>query len=209
LSFNSSLFRLFRKTYDPDDFAERGYLDETWKDRNLPHGYYFAPQREDNPNLLILTNMYIIPEMRLFAMHPWTNLIAASQYDDIQWRYDELNHQLLTALYPEPDGELRPLSVERAKDIIDFLTPNSEKGKYPDYYNPEPERACWRRWLDRLWGRFLGHHNGSSRRSDWENIPVGGSVSLMDLKERVLYSHYGYHGDEWVHITLSNYMGKN
>jgi len=209
LSFNPPLFRLFRKPYDPDDFTERGYIDETWKDRNLPRGYYFAPQREDNPNLLVLTNMYVIPEMRLFAMHPWTNLIAGSQYDDIQWRYDELNYQLLSTLYPRPDGDLRPLSVERAKDIIDFLTPDPEKGKYPDYYNPMPERAWWWQLLDRLWRRFLGRHNRDSRRDDWKNVPIGGSISLLDLKERVIHSHYGYYGDEWVQITLSGNYVKN
>ena len=206
LEFNPLLFRLFRKEYNPDDFGERGYIDESWKDRNVPYGYYFAPQREHDSHLLVVTNMYIIPEMRLFAMHPWTNLIASSHYDDIQWRYDELNNQLLARLYPEPDGELTPLSLEDAKDIIDFLTPNPDKGKYPDYYNPEPEGPCWRRLWDRLRDEFRRYRNSGSGRSDWKSIPVDGSVSLMDLKGKTIHSHYGYHGDDWVQIALPNYV---
>lgn len=197
LGFNETLFKLFNKKYNPDDFTERGYIGKSWKDKNVPLGYYFAPQRENNPNLVLVTNMCIIPEMRLFAMHPWTNLIASDHYDEVQWRYDELNNQLLTKLSE------KKLTLEDAKGIIDFLSPCRE---FPDYYNPQPESPCWRRLLDRLRGKLSGHRNSDSKRDDCENIQVRGSVSLMDLKERVIYSHYGYYGDDWVQIHLEKYL---
>ena len=207
LRFNERLFGLFGKQYEPAAFTERGYVDRSWKDRNCPYGYYFAPQRESDPNLVLVTNMFIVPEMRLFAMHPWTNLVSASQLDDLQWRYDELNNQLLSKLYPAPDGRLVPLSLEDAKDLIDYLTPNPEKGRHPEYYNPPPEspkgffRRLWN-WLVKL---FSGRE-AASLSADWRSIEIEGSVSLMDLKEKTIHSHYGYHGDGWVTIHLEEYV---
>ncbi len=68
LRFNERLFGLFRKRYDPFAVAERGFINRSWRDRNCPYGYHFAHQRENDPNL-----------------------VSASQLDDLQWRYDELN----------------------------------------------------------------------------------------------------------------------
>lgn len=208
LKFNERLFGIFDKQYDPDAFAERGYIDSSWKDRNCPYGYYFAPQREKDPNLVLVTNMFIIPEMRLYAMHPWTNLVSASQLDDLQWRYDELNYQLLSKLYPTPGGPLTPLSVEEARDLIDYLTPNPEKGKHPEYYNPPPEPASgfFRRVWDWILSKILGHEGAPAAGADWRSIQIEGSVSLMDLKEKTIHSHYGYHGDGWVTIHLEEYV---
>jgi hypothetical protein len=207
LRFNERLFALFGKRYDPAAFAERGYIDRSWKERNCPYGYYFAPQRESDSNLVLVTNMFIIPEMRLFAMHPWTNLVSASQLDDLQWRYDELNNQLLSRLYPAPDGRLTPLSLEDAKDLIDYLTPNPEKGRHPEYYNPPPEPH--KGFFRRLWNWFVKLFSGreaAALSSGWKGIEIEGSVSLMDLKEKTIHSHYGYHGDGWVTIHLDQYV---
>jgi hypothetical protein len=207
LRFNERLFGLFGKRYDPAAFTERGFIDPSWKDRNCPYGYYFAPQREDDPNLVLVTNMFIIPEMRLFAMHPWTNLVSAGQLDDLQWRYDELNDQLLSRLYPRPTGQLTPLSLEDAKDLIDYLTPNPDKGKHPEYYNPspEPERGVFRRVWDWLLKTIFGRES-RALGTDWRSIQIEGSVSLMDLREKTIHSHYGYHGDGWVTIHLEEYV---
>jgi hypothetical protein len=208
LRFNERLFGLFSRQYDPDAFTEQGYINRSWKDRNCPYGFYFAPQRENDPNVVLVTNMFIIPEMRLYAMHPWTNLVSASQLDDLQWRYDELNCQLLSKLYPTPGGALTPLSLEDAKDLIDYLTPNPEKGKHPEYYNPPPEPATG--FFQRIWewlrNLFTGREGTASERADWREVQIEGSVSLMDLKEKTIHSHYGYHGDGWVTIHLEEYL---
>lgn len=202
LAYNEELFRKFDKPYDPAYFDERGYINKTWKGKNCPKGYYFAPQRERDSHAVVVTNMFIIPEMRMYAMHPWTNLMAASQVDDLQWRYDELNNQLLSKLYPDPDGSLTPLSLEDAKELIDYLTPNPDKGKHPEYYNPAPEPPAWRRVLKRI----LGGDGSCPARADWRTIEIAGSVSLMDLKEKTIHSKFGYHGDEWVCIRLGEYV---
>jgi hypothetical protein len=206
LQFNEKLFKLFKKEYDPAAFGPRGYINPSWKSKNCPKGYYFAPQRETEPNMVLVTNMYIIPEMRLFAMHPWSNLMAASQVDDLQWRYDELNAQLLERLYPDPDGPLVPLSLESAKDLADYLTPDPDKGRHPEYYNPEPETSGWRAALNRLRASILGGGPVVPAQADWRTIVIEGSVSLMDLKARTIYSHYGYYGDEWLSLRLQEYV---
>jgi hypothetical protein len=207
LELNRGLFQLFGREYDPDDFMERGYIVDSWEEKHIPrrkrvpYGYYFAPQREHDAHLVLVTNMYIIPEMRLFAMHPWTNLLAASHYDNLQWRYDELNNELLDRL----EDANQPLSLEEAKDAIDFLSPNPQK-KNHDYYDPKPTSTCCQRLWHRLCRKFPGRHRPDPKSDHWKHIQVHGSVSLMDLKNKVIYSHYGYHGDEWVHISLKEYV---
>jgi hypothetical protein len=71
-----------------------------------------------------------------------------------------------------------PITTETAIGLIDFLNPLT--GQYPKYYADQPK--C----------------NGEPQ--------IFGSVNLFDLKENIIYSHFGYYCDEWVHITLPNYI---
>jgi hypothetical protein len=113
----------------PDSFGERGYINRRWTDKNCPGPFYFAPQREKRPDVLIATNHCISPEMRMASMNEWIALLAGRNQDDIQWRYDELNSEILDALEGEPGG----LSAAAAWQLIDFLRPD---GRFPEYYNP-------------------------------------------------------------------------
>jgi hypothetical protein len=134
-TFNEELIKEYKKrvpsyqyTYDPHDFEERGSLDKQWTDKNCPGPYYFAPQRENAPSTTLVTNHYIIPEMRLCAMNWWTTIIASGTADDMQWRYDELNKELLTLL------DKGHMTYNEAKATIDYLAPNRT---FPAYYNKE------------------------------------------------------------------------
>jgi hypothetical protein len=134
-TFNETLIQEYKKkepsypyTYDQQDFAERKYLNKTWTDRNCPGPYYFAPQRESEPAVTLVTNHSIIPEMRLCAMNHWTAIIASGNIDDMQWRYDELNNELLTCM-----GK-GYMTYDEAKETIDFLAPYRA---FPDYYNKD------------------------------------------------------------------------
>jgi hypothetical protein len=103
---------------------------------------------------------------------------------------------------------LASLSLDDAKDLIDYLTPNPEKGKHPEYYNPtpEPKGGFFRRLWDWLLKTILGREGTAPAGADWRNIQIEGSVSLVDLKGKTIHSHYGYHGDGWVTIHLEEYM---
>jgi hypothetical protein len=115
--------------YSDTCFGERGFINRTWRDRNCPGPFYFAPQRESRPDVLVATNHCISPEMRLTSMSAWIALLAGGNQNDIQWRYDELNRQILDALDAAPGG----IDEGTAWQLIDFLNPN---GRFPDYYNP-------------------------------------------------------------------------
>ena len=112
----------------PDAFTERGAINRSWTDANCPGPFYFAPQRENRPDVVLATNAPITPEMRLTCMTEWIALLAGRNLNDIQWRYDELSREILDALDAEPGG----IAEKTAWDIIDFLRPN---GRFPTYYN--------------------------------------------------------------------------
>lgn len=139
LTFNNRLWKHFdrpllpaKKLY-PGAFSEDGYINKSHKERNCPSTFYFAPQRENNDNLIITTNHFIIPEMRFYAMHPWTSMIVGNIINDIQWRYDELNYQVLNMLKTKGFIEYKA-----AKQLIDFLAPY---GRYPSYYEENPRSS--------------------------------------------------------------------
>ena len=105
-------------------------------------------------------------------MNSWTNRISKTLLDDIQWRYDELNNQIMKAL---ENGN--KIDYEKARELIDYLSP---KRTYPKYYENNP-------------------------KSDDGEIVIDGSVSLCDLKNLTMESHYGYYCDEWVKINLARF----
>jgi hypothetical protein len=178
-SFNQELIKEYKKkvlpykyAYDPQDFDERTYLNKKWTDKNCPGPYYFPPQRENVPSVTLVTNHCIIPEMRLCAMNSWAAIIASGNIDDIQWRYDELNNELLTLL------DKGHLTYDGAKETIEYLAPYH---KFPDYYNKE--------------------------RKQLNQVQIQGSVSIIDLKQLTIETHYGYFSDEWIKISMKNYIG--
>jgi len=123
------LLTKYKYNYNPLDFAEKGYLNKMWTNNNCPVNYYFPPQRENRDDFLLASNHFLIPEMRLCAMLEWTQFVASGNIQDIQWRYDELNNELLNAL------EHPPVTYATLKNIMLFCSPYS--AKFPDYYNPQ------------------------------------------------------------------------
>lgn len=117
-----------KKVYE-EAFTEQGYINKA-NDKNCPSAYYFAPQREESSELLIATNHYIIPEMRYFAMHKWTEGIVGERVNDIQWRYDELNAQIQAML-----DKRGFIGFEEVKELAGFLSPY---GKNTGYYSGNP-----------------------------------------------------------------------
>ena len=67
-------------------------------------------------------------------MAEWTSIVARTWYDDFQWRYDELNRELMEALKASPGG----LTDAVAWSLINYL---SSKGRFPRYHNPDGDIA--------------------------------------------------------------------
>ncbi|MBN2018171.1 MAG: hypothetical protein JW794_08620 [Candidatus Cloacimonetes bacterium] len=180
--FNTGLFEKFDKPYDPEEFYDKmGFVDSTFKAHAVPGSYYFAPQREDKPDLVLVSNMYINPSMRLCSMAPWTNMISADHMDDSQWRYDALNRILLR--------EYGTIDFQKAKDIINFLAPN---GKYYTHFYEEINNSDYFYQI--------------AASSDGKTLQIFGATSICDLTNKVIESHYGYFADEWLRISLQNYI---
>lgn len=171
LRFNQGLFQHYNKTYDPNAFGENGYINQSWKDRNCPASFYFAPQRENKDDVMIMINHYVVPSMRLCGMNSGTVSVAKDSLDDIQWRYDELNHQIL-----ENYGQI---DFDKARELVDFLAPYH---KFPDYYKNAP-----------------GSSDGKTR-------VIHGSISICNLTDNIMQTHFGFYADEWVTTSLNNYL---
>jgi len=146
-------------------------------EKNCPLSYYFAPQREDQPGEVLVSNFFISPELRFTAMHYWTALLlgATNYIDDFQWRYDTLNYLIYLAL-KNGGGSV---DKETARKLIDFLNPN---GQFPGYYSKSP------------------------RSTDGKSVQVHGSVSFCDLKAKTMESLFGYYSDNWLTVTLPRYF---
>jgi hypothetical protein len=130
--WNEELWAERKVAFPAGSFGERGFINEKWTGRNCPGPYYFAPQREGRPDVLIATNHAVCPEMRMTAMNEWIALLAGANQNDIQWRYDELNREVLEAIDGSPAG----VSADTAWDLVDFLRPD---GMFPDYYNRDKD----------------------------------------------------------------------
>ena len=130
--FNDGLWRRKPKRRYPDAFTRVGRIDRTHEEHNCPSSSYFAPLRARRNQVVICSNHYVIPEMRLCAMTQWINILESMCADNSQWRYDELNRRTLLALQ---DG---PIDAETAKELIDFLAPNRVTG-HPTYYEKSPK----------------------------------------------------------------------
>ncbi len=128
--YNMPLWKRFGKPLPEDAFSDTGYIDAAPGDRNCPGAFYFAPPRGRPGQVVLMTNHYVIPEMRLCTMHPWAQRLVRANVDDSQWRYDELNHRILGLL--DREGAI---GFEAARAALDFLAPS---GDYPGYYPHNP-----------------------------------------------------------------------
>jgi hypothetical protein len=93
---------------------------------------YFPPQRESFPDVVLTSNLAIVPQMRLLEFGKWQTTIDSTA-KGIQFRYDRLN-QLITERYGQFDMNLM-------KRTVTFLSPTETPGYWDntDYAgNPEP-----------------------------------------------------------------------
>lgn len=138
LDFNAALWQYYQKNRDPhirlypDAFLPDGFINRTPEEKNCPSSFYFAPSRAEQ-NVIITTNHFVLPHMRLCAMDPWCAKVAQGKVNDIQWRYDELNHQIRQALQARGS-----INYATAKRLVDFLAPY---GRFPRYHQKSPKSA--------------------------------------------------------------------
>ncbi len=176
---NASLFKLAGKPHSLDQEEAKGRYHtrkrKPWRQKAVPKAYYFPPPRESRPDLLIATNQFLTPEMRLCSMGSWVSMVAASRENDFQWRYDELSSQIREAIDSSASrGE--KITLEQAKALVDFLSPLR---RHPAYYARNASSAKGKR--------------------------IEGAIALSELSERVLHAYYGYYDNNWLRLTLPRY----
>ncbi len=183
---NEELYRAFNLHTGKDlNYPElafndpEGMINPDWKTSKIPESYYFAPQREVLKQILLAGNHFLVPEMRLSGMAGWTNWVTGSHLDDFQWRYDELNRLTLQAGGYRNGNLTRKISRSKARDLIDFLSPQVST---------------------------LGYYDNNPTSPDGKEKIIEGTVSLLDLEERSLTTHYGYYCDGWLNLNLSRYI---
>lgn len=173
---------------DEEPLPERGIMirDQTWqfpaafRDINISiptedgtkHiGVYFPDQIETWPDVVIATNHYIIPRMRFTNFTPWISII-----EDIfksLWRYE--------TLFGFMEGEYGSIDFDTARDLIDFLNPNSVYGD-TGYYKPG--------------GEVKGHH---------------AIIDNKNLIMEALFGYYGPdpdHRTPWARVDLAEFISE-
>ena len=75
------------------------------------------------------------------------------------------------------------ISFRKAREIINFISPESEFAHLNDNYYTDPEK----------YGRET-------------HIPVEGSVSICSLKNLYMETITGYYEDDWVKLDLKDFL---
>jgi len=186
-----------------DQFGPSGRLNKRHWQTRCPAGSYFAPLRGEPGRVVITSNHYLCPEMRLTAMDERTNILdgVSQAANESQWRYDQLNYLVRQERgYGEDDNDpdaadLKPISYATAKRLINFLEPACTGGNRCPYVR---QRHCF---------HFRKYRPPQCRRRRSPGpIPIEGAVSLFDLRRRTIESYFGYHGDLWVKLSLMAYV---
>ena len=182
LSYYNETYYTYKKFWD-SAFNENGYIDVKCSDRNCPGSFYFPPQRETRNDFVMATNHYIIPEMRLSTMTRWLELLLMSKLNpfDNSSKNDDIQWRYDKLNYIIlSELKMGPIDYNKAKCLIDFLSPKGNN------YGPE----C----------------ASNSTKSPGGETRIEGSTALCDLKKKTIEGHYGYFCDEWVKITLPDYL---
>ncbi len=181
--FNESLFSYYNFPLMKDKWGPTGVFGMDQHDRVVPDAFYFAPQRESRDDLLVVTNQFLLPEMRLLAMNEWTSYLASANgmYDDFQWRYDVLNKNIHDELERN-----KKLTFDSAQELIDFL-----RSFVPGSDTPAANNNYYGIYRDRV-----------NRPTE---VPIGGVVSVFDLKALKMRAHYGWYADEWVEVDFNSF----
>ena len=173
---------LFASYYSTEKDFKKAFPGKKWK-KNTIFGfgfYFFPPQRETQNDLILVSNQYFNPFLRLYSMNLLINMVTKKMWTTFQWRYDYLN-QLLQKSYGKID-------FAKAWKIINFITADKTNQVGKDF-------AVW-----------YGTKKYSNKEKTDKSYEISGEVSLMDLKQKKIQSTFGYVADKPLQITLPNYL---
>ncbi len=192
LDYNKELFDRvgLDKIYKRAKWGETGFVYKSFQEENEVEGEiqnnYFPPLRTyDNPDLILVSNSYIIPQMRLTQMARVPNILAKTA-DAINWRYSSLNKLCLQ--------NWGKITVPVAKKIISMLNPF----KSPDYPTNKEQLDV----SEKLYGM---------NKLEPGKVEIQGLMNVVDYETKIFYTKGGYWGNGvksgWTELTLANYLG--
>ena len=106
-------------------------------------------------------------------------------------------------------SKIRALGTKGSPIIMTDLDDSNVPGMVPAFPYEFPEDAIgqtgnWGGLI--LLGRGWVAKDTGAGPDPAREVQIEGSVSLMDLKEKTIHGHYGYHGDGWLTIHLEEYL---
>ena len=94
----------------------------------------FPDPLEELPDLVAVTNHYLLPWMRLYQWAPLVWLVWQQYWPSSEWRYQTMVQILL-----EQTADGASFDWDAAWTVIDFLNPATENGAF--FYGPEVDQA--------------------------------------------------------------------
>ena len=222
--FNKGLWERAKKEWEDvkGQFGPDGMINATHRTKNCPSGSYFAPLRVESEDIVLASNHYLCPEMRLTTMSKVPFQMEPDYPSDSQWRYDRLNQLVREARgcvegEPTNEADLPPISEEKAKELINYLEPACTHGPciHADrencyHFTKYASDACKKRWRAAGGPAIrlpkLAKLITPSEPADLPPIPIEGAISVFNLAKRTIDSYYGYYGDPWVKLRLLPYV---
>ncbi|MBU0596472.1 hypothetical protein KJ567_07300 [Candidatus Bipolaricaulota bacterium] len=187
-----------------DQLGPEGMINAKHTENRCPSGSYFAPLRAEPGNIVLTSNHYVCPEMRLTAMDERCTRLDSRYASDSQWRYDELNRLVQRARWYDEETGTRldvpnRIGGSKAKELINFLEPRCTNARCPFtlpgycfHYKKYHSKACRSRW--------------ARKKEGMDPVEIEGAISLFNFKYRTIESYFGYYGDPWVKLQLMNYV---
>mmetsp|Transcript_9738 Transcript_9738/g.36240 ORF Transcript_9738/g.36240 Transcript_9738/m.36240 type:complete len:609 (-) Transcript_9738:45-1871(-) len=176
--FNEGLLKYSGISINSTAWEPTGYVFSTWQDEKQGEkklmNNYFSPMRTDSlgessKDMILVSNHAFIPQARISQMTPTANFLSKSQ-EMTQWRYDALWDMLRIA-----KGSV---DMEKAWEILTFLSPDRTPGYWSDYLYPDDPMSAV--------------HEGT--------------ITLIDMKQQIIRSKGGYWKDDYVELHLKNYF---
>lgn len=128
LQFNEALFENAGIPYNGSNWGPLGSVFSSWQEENTLEkklmNNYFPPQRETLDDVVIASNVAIVPEARIAQMSVFADLMQKGG-EAMQWRYDLIN-QLIHDSYGQID-------LEKAIWLCSYLSPD----RVPGYWSKE------------------------------------------------------------------------
>lgn len=149
-----------------------GDLPETWQEEQVLKAAVlnnWFPVVTERPDVLVAGNFFVLPRRRHGQMSAWPNLLERGSCAPV-WRYE----QLLAAAERHGGGAM---SLEQAKDCIQFLSP----------------------WHERDHPQNTVKGRAALVPAD---VPIDGALTVFDLRDGTLHVKSGRWGNDWLALRL-------